>query len=172
MHKIVPIKRNNKFFSKEDFDFELDLGMEYLMEDVNQTVVLYEVDLEKTNINYIYNESKKNNIRFKQPKEINVIYEIEDSKIKSYDNKTSAGLYSIIGNLKFGVFQKTLDDKKCDIKRGDYIGVQLTNDKMYYFVVADDGRVNGDNSHTMWGTVPIWRTVLCVPCDENEFNGQ
>lgn len=49
MSNIIPINRNNKFFSKEDFDFELELGMEYLQEDVNQSIILYEVDLEATN---------------------------------------------------------------------------------------------------------------------------
>lgn len=172
MPKILPIKRNNKFFSKDDYDFELSLGMEYLYEDVNQTVILYEVDLSKTNINQVYKEGKKNNIRFKTPKEIHVIYEIDESKVKTYDTKTSSGFYSINGNLKFGVYQYELDSQNCEIKRGDYIGVQIDNSKINYFVVSDDGKLNTDNSHTMYGTKPLWRTILCVPCDENEFNGQ
>lgn len=172
MNKLLPIKRNNKFFSKEDYDLELYLGMEYLNEDVNQTVILYEVDLEKTNINYVYKESYKNNIRFKQPKEIHVIYEIEAEKTKAYDTKTSSGFYSINGNLKFGVYQEELDSQKCDIKRGDYIGVQIDSNKIEFFVVSDDGRINTDNAHSMYGTKPLWRTISCVPCDKNEFDGK
>ena len=32
-HK-VPIKRNNKFFGKEDFDLELNFSMEYMEQDM------------------------------------------------------------------------------------------------------------------------------------------
>ena len=54
----VPIKRNTKFFSGEDFDLELNFAKEYIEQDANQTVILYRVDLEKTNLDAVYNESK------------------------------------------------------------------------------------------------------------------
>ena len=171
MSNIIPINRNNKFFSKEDFDFELELGMEYLQEDVNQSIILYEVDLEATNMNAVYKESNRNNIRFKTPKELTVIYEIEAPRTKSYENKTSGGIYSINGNLKVGVFQKTINDQNCEIKRGDYIGIAIDSERMAYFVVTDDGKLNTDNAHTMWGTKPIFRSIEATPVDNNEFNG-
>ena len=54
-----PIKRNAKFFSKEDFDLEIDIGKEYLEQDAGQTVILYEVDLNKTKVSDIYKEAQK-----------------------------------------------------------------------------------------------------------------
>lgn len=168
MSNIIPINRNNKFFSKEEFDFELELGMEYLEEDVNQSVILYEIDLESTNLNSVYKETDKNNIRFKTPKELSVIYEIEEANTKSYNTKTSTGVYSINGNLKFGVFQRTLDEQECDIKRGDYIGIAVDVNKIIYFTVTNDGKINTDNGHTMWGTKPIFRTIECAPLDIND----
>lgn len=172
MKNIIPINRNNKFFSKEDFDFELELGMEYLIEDINQSIILYEIDLEATNMNSIYKESDRNNIRFKVPKELIAIYEIEESRTKSYDNKTSAGVYAINGNLKVGIFQKTLNEGNCEIKRGDYIGIVVDIDRMAYFVVTNDGKLNTDNAHTMWGVKPIFRTIEATPVDISEFNGK
>lgn len=171
MKNIIPINRNNKFFSKEDFDFELELGMEYLQEDINQTIVLYEIDLEATNMNSVYKEASRNNIRFKIPKELVAIYEIEAPRTKSYENKTSGGIYSINGNLKVGIFQKTLDEQQCEIKRGDYIGIAVDSDLMVYFVVTDDGKINTANANTMWGTKPIFRNVEATIVDNNEFNG-
>jgi hypothetical protein len=72
------------------------------------------------------------------------------------------GYYVTVGQLMFNIYQKELDENDCDINRGDYIGLQVTPDHMEYFVVADDGRVNYDNAHTMWGTVPYFRTIKCT----------
>ena len=46
----VPINRNNLFYSDESFLFEQQVGKEYIEQDMNQTVVLYEVDLQSTNV--------------------------------------------------------------------------------------------------------------------------
>ena len=69
----VPIKRNTKFFSGEDFDLELNFAKEYIEQDANQTVILYRVDLEKTKVNDIYKEASKDAIRFLPPIELPVI---------------------------------------------------------------------------------------------------
>ena len=44
--KRVPINRNNLFYSEESFQFDVELGKNYYEQDMNQTVILYEVDLE------------------------------------------------------------------------------------------------------------------------------
>ena len=59
----TPINRNNLFYSKEDFDLEMDLVEGYLEEDTNQTVVVYQVDKINTQVNDIYKEAN-NNIHF------------------------------------------------------------------------------------------------------------
>lgn len=166
-----PIKRNNKFFSGEDFELEMDFGREYIEEDANQSVILYEVDLEQTKVDDIYHEATKDAIRFKTPVEIPVVYQIDQAELKAYRSSQSKGFYSKTGKLTFGVYEQTLVDYDCDIKRGDYIGVQITPEHIEYFTVADDGRVNFDNAHTMFGTRPFYRTVVCSPVDNNEFQG-
>ena len=57
---------------------------------------------------------------------------------------------------------KELEANDCDIKRGDYIGVQVTPEHMEFFIVTDDGRVNFDNRHTLWGTKPYFRSISCT----------
>ena len=105
----VPIKRNTKFFSGEDFDLELNFAKEYIEQDANQTVILYRVDLSKTQVNDIYKEASKDSIRFLTPIELPVIYEISDSEVKAYGTKTQKGIYAQTGKLTFSVLISTLE---------------------------------------------------------------
>lgn len=170
--KIVPINRNNLFFSEESYQFELELGKNYIEQDVNQTVILYQVDLVNTNINSVYKEAKKDEIRFKTPVEIHVIYLLDEPELKAYNTTKNLGTYLKSGQLKFGVYQATLDELQAEIKRGDYIGVQVTNDHMEYFTVTNDGSMNYDNKHSLYGYKPMYRTITCAIVDPNEFNGK
>lgn len=156
-----PINRNNLFVSDEQVDLQIAIGMEYVNRVLNQTIVLYEVDREKTKIDDIYKEAKFNDLVFKTPVELNVMYKLDKAELKTYDNNALKGYYIKTGKLSFTIYEKELVENECDIKRGDYIGLQVTNDHMEYFIVADDGRVNFDNAHTMWGTKPYYRTIQC-----------
>ena len=157
-----PINRNNFFTSKSAVDLQVGIGMEYVNKILNQTVVLYEVDLERTKVNDIYNEAKFDDIQFKTPVELNVMYNLNKAELKTYDSSVIKGYYVKVGQFDFQVYQKELDENDCDIKRGDYIGLQVTPDHMEFFIVADDGRVNYDNKHTMWGTQPYYRSIKCT----------
>lgn len=164
-----PINRNNFFTSQDQINFQIGIGMEYVNKIVNQTVVLYEIDRENTKVNDIYNEANLDNLVFKTPVELNVLYKLDKSELKTYDTETIKGYYVKVGQLTFSIFEKELEENGCDIKRGDYIGLQVTPEHMEFFVVADDGRVNYDNAHTLWGTVPYYRSVVCtVVSDVNE----
>ena len=156
-----PINRNNMFTSKDQVDLQIRMGMEYLRT-LNQTIVLYEVDRSATKIDDIYNEAKYNELSFKTPVELNVLYKLDKAELKTYDTQGIKGYYVKLGQLNFSIYQKELDENDCDIKRGDYIGLQVTPEHMEYFIVADDGRVNYDNAHTLWGTVPYYRSVVCT----------
>lgn len=169
----VPVRRNSKFFGQEDFKLETGFMQEYMEQDANQTVILYQVDLERTQVNDIYHEAKEGTIRFKVPIELPVIYEIQDAEMKTYDTKTMKGYYVKTGKLVFSILLKTLEENNCDINRGDYIGIQVSPEHMEYFTVADDGRVGSmSNKFTMFGTIPFARTITCAPIsDKSEFNG-
>lgn len=167
-----PIKRNQMFFSKEDFNLEMEIAREYMEHDMNQTVVLFEVDLSKTNTDDIYHEANKKNIRFKSPVELTVRYEISDSEMRSYDRNSNKGLYAKPGILTFTVLNETLEEVDRDIKRGDYIGVQITPEEIIYFTVFDDGKVASyANSNTLYGIKPFYRNVKCNYVDPAEFEG-
>lgn len=156
-----PINRNNLFTSDFQIEFQMGIGMEYVNKVINQTVVLYEIDREQTKMDDIYKESKFNDLVFKTPVELNVIYNVDKAELKTYDVNKIKGYYKQLGKLTFNIYEKELNENECDINRGDYIGLQMTPEHMEYFIVADDGRVNYDNRHTMWGTKPFYRTVVC-----------
>lgn len=170
--KKVPITRNTKFFSEEDFDLEIGFATEYIEEDANQTIILYRVDLSSTKVNDIYKEAKNNSIRFLTPIELPVIYEIDDAELKSYAGSVQKGVYAQTGKLRFTILNSTLEEYDCDISRGDYIGIQIDNTHREYFTVTNDGRVASmSNKFTMYGTKPFARTIECASIDKNEFNG-
>lgn len=168
---LTPITRNNKFYSEEDFQYELSLLEEYLEEDLNQVIVVYEVDRVRTNTDSIYKETKQS-IRYKAPKELPCLFDIKDSQLKPYDNTNNNGVYSISGNLEAYVPVFMFEKYNCDIKRGDYIGVQIDTQRMSYFVVTDDGKVNTSNKNYVGSYKTAWRTILAAPVNETEFNGK
>ena len=74
--------------------------------------------------------------------------------------------------MTFSVLLKTLEERNCDISRGDYIAVQIDSEHREYFTVTDDGRVNSySNRLSMYGTIPYARTIKCAMVDSSEFQG-
>ena len=157
-----PINRNNLFFSDQQFETELGFSMEYINNDINQTIVLYEVDRTNTKTDEIYYDTKFDDLVFKTPVELNCLYKLNKGELKTYDQQAIKGYYVKIGKLEFQILQKELDENGCDISRGDYIGLQVTPDHMEFFIVADDGRINYDNAHTLYGYVPYYRSIVCT----------
>lgn len=167
-----PIKRNNKFFGGEDYDLEMEFATEYMEQDANQTIVLYQVDYEKTKVNSVYNEAEKDKIRFKTPIELTVIYDLQDAETKAYKENMSKGVYVKPGKLTFSVLLKELEENDCDINRGDYIRIDISEDTCYYWTVVNDGKIQSfSNKNTIYGVKPYFRTIECSPVDKNEFNG-
>lgn len=167
----VPISRNSLFFSQDAYEFDMKIGMDYLCEDVNQTIVLYQVDLEKTNLSDTYKESREKRVVTKPPVEIHCIYKIEAPQLKTYDKSKEMGAYLQSGKLTFGTYREFLEEVNAEIRNGDYVGVQVTPKHMEYYTVVNDGRTNYDNKHSIYGYMPGWISVVCAPVDVNEFNG-
>ncbi|GAJ11946.1 unnamed protein product [marine sediment metagenome] len=59
MDKKIPINRNNKFFSMRDFQFEVEVGREYVEGDLNMSVILYKVDRELEFGDDLYGEAAR-----------------------------------------------------------------------------------------------------------------
>ena len=170
--KKVPINRNNLFYSDESLAYDMEIGKNYLEQDVNQTLILFEVDLNKTNLDNVYKETFPNGIVFKTPVELHCLYNIEAGELASYDKSKNMAVHIKPGKLTFGVYQDTLDELEAEIKIGDYIGVQVTPTHMEYYVITNDGRNNFDNAHSVFGMKPTWRSCTAASIDITEFNGK
>lgn len=161
-----PINRNNLYFSNRQRELQERVACEYINKVVNQTVVVYQVDRNATQIDDIYNEANFSDLVFKTPVEINVLYRLDTPELQTYDTRDMKGFYVKMGKLTFSVMERELKEQGCDIQRGDYIGLQVTETHMEFFKVTDDGRLNYDNRHTMFGTTPYYRSIVCVTVDD------
>jgi len=169
MENKLPISRLSKFFSEDDYDLHIQLGQEYLHGDLNMKLVLYQVDRTKTDIDDVYGEVGKDEIKFLPPVEFNGIVRIEEAKNTAY--KTGLLRRLEPGNLIVSVYIKQLEDLKIDIRFGDYIGYPESEQKVRFYTVSNDGKVVADGKHKHFGFKPHYRTIICVPTQENEFRG-
>ena len=169
MNNKLPITRLNKFFSQDDFDINIQMGQEYLHGDLNMKLVLYRVDRTKTDIDEIYAEVGKDEIKFFPPIEFNGLVKIEEAKNSSYKN----GLVRYLepGNITISIYLKHLDELNATIRYGDYIGYPENEEKIRYYQVVNDGRIQADNKHKMFGYKPHYVTVICAPVKDSEFRG-
>ena len=165
----VPITRIGKFFGAEDYDLEIQFGEEWLYGDMNFTLVLYRVDRQKTKVDDVYGEVLEDGIQFLAPVELQGLVQVMTPTSKNYGNSKIE--LQEPGNMKFSIYQKTLEDLEVEIFQGDYIGYYESEDRVRYYVVSDDGYVRSDNKHTYGGYKPFYRTVVATYVSENEFRG-
>lgn len=164
----VPINRNSLFYDKESYDFELEVGKNYIEQDMGQSIVLYQVDASKTQSDAVYGETSPGSITYKPPVEVPCVYKIEAPELKSYDKDKQLGTYNKIGKLTFSYYQETLDELGVEIKKGDYVGIQVTPTTLVFWVV-NNINPNYDNAHTLWGTNVLYYTASCSAVDSSEF---
>jgi len=168
-NNLVPITRLGKFFGGEDYSLEIDMGMEWLNGDMNFTVVLYRIDRYKTKTDDVYGEVLEDGIQFMAPIELKGLVQVMAPTSKFIGN--SRVEQKEPGNMKFSIYQKTLNDMDVEIFLGDYIGYYESEDRVRYYVVSDDGYVKSDNKHTYGGYKPFYRTIIATYVSENEFKG-
>lgn len=169
MQKLVPITRLGKFFGQEDFDLEISMGQEFLIGDMNFTVVLYRIDRYKTKTDSVYGEVLEDGIQFQTPVELKGLVKIAAPANKLIGSTKVKQLEP--GNMTFSVYQKTLDDLNVNILMGDYLAYYETESKVRYYTVIDDGQVVSDLKHTYGGYKNFYRTITATWVSENEFRG-
>jgi hypothetical protein len=167
MNNLVPISRLGKFFGGEDYALDIEMGSEWLIGDMNFTVILYRIDRNKTKTDDVYGEVLEDGIQFLAPVEVKGLVQVMAPTMKNLGRIEQQEP----GNMKFSCYQKTLDDLSVEIFQGDYIGYYESEDRVRYYVVSDDGYVKSDNKHTYGGYKPFYRTIVATYVSENEFKG-
>jgi hypothetical protein len=169
MEKLVPITRLGKFFGGEDYALDISIGEEWLIGDMNFTVILYRIDRQRTKTDNVYGEVLKDGIQFMAPIELKGLVQVMapsnrllgGSKIKQDEP----------GNMKFSIYQKTLDDLQVNVLMGDYLAYYETESRVRYYTVINDGLVVSDNRHTYGGYKPFYRTIEATWVSNDEFRG-
>jgi hypothetical protein len=166
--KKYPISRVTKFYSEGDFRLENEMAREFVEDDLDFKVVLFQVDRIKSQTDDVWGESDAEEIKFLPPKEINVRPLLGEPKQNTY----SDGFGQILeyGDFSFTVFNDHLEELKIDIRYGDYVGYVDREDNIKYYTVINDGRINTDNAHTRLGYKSYYRTIVCVNADVDEFD--
>ena len=167
--KRFPISRLHRFYDYVDFNIENEMAREFIEGDLNFTVVLFRVDRIKSQTDDVYGEVLEDGIQFLPPIELNGLVQIMAPTNKLLGN--SKVKQDEPGNMKFSIYQKTLDDLNVNILMGDYFGYYETEDRVRYYTVIDDGLVKSDNKHTYGGYKPFYRTITATYVSENEFRG-
>ena len=167
--RLVPITRLEKFFGQEDFALELQMGREYLNGDLNFTLVLYSVDIQKTIKDDVYGEVINNGIQFLPPVEFKALVKINEAT-NQYINGSKI-MQNEPGNMTFSVYNEELRELEIDIKLGDYIGYWIKENEVRYYSVIDAGTPDYDNKHTYGGYKSFYYTYTATPVSINEFNG-
>jgi hypothetical protein len=169
MAKKVPITRLNKFFDGDDYSLDISLGEEWLLGDMNFTLVLYKIDRQRTKTDDVYGEVLPDGIKYLPPIEFKGYVHVIQPENKFLG--TSKIIQTEPGNLKFSVYIKHLEELNIEINNGDYIGYYETEDFVRYYSVVNDGRIVSDNKHTYAGYRPFYKTYIATPVSNNEFNG-
>jgi hypothetical protein len=169
MDNKIPITRLSKFLSQDDFDLNIQMGSEYLHGDLNMKLVLYRVDREKTDIDSVYTEVGKDEIKFFPPVEFNALVKIDSPKNSSY--KGGLLRYNEPGTMTLSVYIKHLEELNIDVRYGDYIGYPESETRTRYYTVTNDGKVTSDNKHNMFGYKPYYRSITCAPAQDSQFRG-
>lgn len=145
------------------------MGMEWLNGDMNFTVILYRIDRQKTKTDDVYGEALQDGIQYMAPVELKGLVQVMAPSTKIVGSSKIE--INEPGNMKFSIYQKTLDDLGVEIFHGDYLGYYESEDRVRYYVVSDDGYVKSDNKHSYGGYKPFYRTIIATYVSQDEFQG-
>ena len=103
MENLVPITRLGKFFGREDYSLDIGMGEEWLIGDMNFTVILYRIDRYKTKTDDVYGEVLEDGIQFLAPVELKGYVQVMAPTGKNYGNSKIE--LQEPRNMKFSIYQ-------------------------------------------------------------------
>lgn len=161
--------RESDFFSMKDIEFEVKIGREYLEQDAPQTVFLYRIDISKTDNDDIYGETHASEKVTLPRVELRVKFNVEDSETVFLGD--SGISKEVAGDLLFTVYNDELEEKKAEIRKGDFIGLVDNNGSMRYYEVRKNDQINAANKKSLGGIKAFYREIKCSYVQPDVFAG-
>lgn len=158
--KTTPNRYKN--YAEEDFVYQMEFVEEYYSSDVKFKIILYRIDVVKSKVNNIYNESKARDKKFLPPVELSIAmngYVVEQNFL------SKGGLFNEnITEFNFSILNSELTDKNININEGDFIKF---NDGQIErnFKITKSTNINSDN--TAYGFKPYFTLITCILAKEN-----
>ncbi len=160
-------QRYGMFMSENSFNLDVAYGRNYLQSDIVHEVVVYKVNVIKTKSHNLYGQTKAKDKVFMPPVKIKVMITIQPNEQKYYGEGQGGIVRDDTGNLEFGVYIKELEENKLDIQRGDYVGYNISGDKLRFYEVENANNVIDETDKTIAGFKPYWKKIIAVPVKED-----
>lgn len=160
------------FFGDKEAAFFDQVGKEMTVNIINESFILYRVDLRKTTAHALYGESIQKS--YKEPIEVfgRMNVEVEDPTMRTDNGISKQGMGQLKASLhlshleEIGILDKDGNDISIDMKKGDYIGY-----KGQFYEVWDDGYSQIANQYSYAGDRRAFITVRAKEVDRDVFNG-
>jgi hypothetical protein len=166
-HIDLETQRYGMFMSENSFNLDVSYGRNYLQSDIIHEIILYKINVTKSKSNNLYGQSKPQDKIFFPPVKIKVMVTVEPSETTYYGNNDGGIARDDTGKLVFGVYLKELEENNIDIQRGDYVGYNMSGDKMRFYEVEDANNVIDVTDKTIGGFKPYWRKITAVSIKED-----
>lgn len=157
------------FFDMRDFNLEIEMGRDYMKQDIPASVLFFKIDYQKSKTHSLYGESRASEKIVLAPVELKVRFIVEDSQGGFMQGGEVSRQYA--GDLIFTIYEDEILEKKVDIKRGDYIGLKNGKNVVQYYEIYDADTMNVSNNRTIGGLKSYYKKIRCSIVDKDVFNG-
>jgi hypothetical protein len=154
--KTLPIERIPNFYSAKSMETDMLYITQYYTTDINMKITLYRVNIITSQIDDLYGESLPVDKKFLPPVELTVLLDIENTGVSN----TNDIITEQLGKLVFDVLEKELNNKNCDITRGDYISYYDGKSERYFEVVSANN-MNTSSEQTLVFRTGYYRHISC-----------
>lgn len=164
------------FFGEAESNFFGNAGREVTEGIVQESLLLYRIDLQKTKTHALYGEAKSFEKRYKPEVEIfgRINVEVLDPTYQAGNNLLKKGFGKLTAHIylehlkELGLVE--LNDNQIivlELKIGDFIGF-----KGQFYEIKNDGYSQISNEHSWAGDRRFYITVEAIEVDEDVFKGR
>lgn len=154
--------KDYKYYNQKDFDYELSLSREFSDEDAIAIIMLYRVNIVESKVHSLYGEAKNKEKKFLRPIELNITLNMGDTQTNFMNDGTLFN--EEYSDISFGVYLQELEEKNCEINRGDLFKY-FDGEKERWFEVETSENIKSNNS--LLGFKPMYKKVTAVHVKED-----